>query len=901
MPQSAFAAIVEFGASAGWSATTTSVVATTAYVATAAAIVVGPTLVARNQQAKAAQGLKNRGILISSRDPTASHKIIYGQVRTGGTIFFLSTTGSDNHTAHCLVTLAAHECNAIRKVYLNDESFTFTDPTNDDAIVAWDNKAYVKSHRGYSGQAAESELVSALPGEWTSDDKVTGHAYLYGRFQWNSDAFPTGFPNITAIVDGRKVYDPRDEEQDANDSSTWVYSNNPALCILDYLRDPIYGLGAAEEEIDYDSFIAAANTCDESYGGGARYTINGQIDTSLAPRDILEQMLTSCVGQLIPAGGVWRLLVGAARETTAVVSLDHVIGPLSPQCGDSLRDTCNGVKGLYVSPENQWQPTDFVPIQSIVSATQLVAGSLATITTVGTTDFTAIGAASNTVGVTFEATGAGTGTGYVDVYLGQDGGFRRWRDIELPFTTNEPEAQRLAHIELRKARQDITLPLRLDLVGLALTVGDVVALPFARYGWDAIGDDGKLFEVKSWKFGYEDTEQGPTPYTELVLREWTDTFFDEVADTAVDPAPNTTLPDPRNVETPTGLTLGSESVQDPETSAWVPRLFVEWDDPAGQFVASGGRTRIEYKTHAASTWIEWRAIRGDQTSTIITDTIFGEVYDVRVRFENILGYAGSWADSLTAHSSGYEVTHDDVDPDPPTSLTVIAGDSSSIRPPPITPGGDLYYVLTVNFTPPPQRDIDYYQFVLTSTDTDGAAEVVVVDDLYATCLGNARQFFRYRGSNSGPQYLRGRAIDYAGNASAWSRCSAGDVSSYLKQPLNSATLIGMTNVTATTIKATSARRYKKRIRTISQPVKLVRKLRGVWYDHSKKSRTPTVKNDIGLIAEEVDRVLPALVGRDDKGRIDSLSYGNLAGLLVEAVKELDRRTQPRRRKQRNRS
>jgi hypothetical protein len=54
-----------------------------------------------------------------------------------------------------------------------------------------------------------------------------------------------------------------------------------------------------------------------------------------------------------------------------------------------------------------------VSVSLLVNATALVTGVVCTITTVGTTDFTLIGAASNTVGLSFTATGAGTGTGTV--------------------------------------------------------------------------------------------------------------------------------------------------------------------------------------------------------------------------------------------------------------------------------------------------------------------------------------------------------------------------------------------------------------------------------------------------------------------------------------------------------
>jgi len=54
-----------------------------------------------------------------------------------------------------------------------------------------------------------------------------------------------------------------------------------------------------------------------------------------------------------------------------------------------------------------------VTIAATANATALVSGATATILTVGTTDYTLIGAASNTVGVSFTASGAGTGTGTV--------------------------------------------------------------------------------------------------------------------------------------------------------------------------------------------------------------------------------------------------------------------------------------------------------------------------------------------------------------------------------------------------------------------------------------------------------------------------------------------------------
>jgi hypothetical protein len=64
-------------------------------------------------------------------------------------------------------------------------------------------------------------------------------------------------------------------------------------------------------------------------------------------------------------------------------------------------------------------------IQSVVSAGSFVSGTSYVIQTLGTTDFTLIGASSNTVGVTFTATGTGSGTGTAitsDTVYTQSGG-----------------------------------------------------------------------------------------------------------------------------------------------------------------------------------------------------------------------------------------------------------------------------------------------------------------------------------------------------------------------------------------------------------------------------------------------------------------------------------------------
>ena len=85
------------------------------------------------------------------------------------------------------------------------------------------------------------------------------------------------------------------------------------------------------------------------------------------------------------------------------------------------------------------------------------------------------------------------------------------------------------------------------------------------------------------------------------------------------------------------------------------------------------------------------------------------------------------------------------------------------------------------------------------------------------------------------------------------------------------------DTTAANFISSSDRRLKKDIRTISSPLFKVQNLRGVSY----------IKNDkeeVGVIAQEVETVMPEVVHTGEDG-YKSVAYGNMVGLLIEAMKE----------------
>jgi len=107
-----------------------------------------------------------------------------------------------------------------------------------------------------------------------------------------------------------------------------------------------------------------------------------------------------------------------------------------------------------------------VTILATANATALTSGATCTILTVGSTDFTLIGAASNTVGVSFTATGAGTGSGTVRLNI--QGSNKTVAGAALSsFTYTTTTSQTFAAITVLTGTVTVSLRYNLYMVGTA--------------------------------------------------------------------------------------------------------------------------------------------------------------------------------------------------------------------------------------------------------------------------------------------------------------------------------------------------------------------------------------------------------------------------------------------------
>ena len=435
-----------------------------------------------------------RGRTIMARNSIASRTLVYGQIKTSGAILFMEAVNS-NKDLHYVVSLASHEITSVDEVYFNDQEVNtnLSDATQvsvGGTAPDYSSKAKITAHFGSTDQAADSNLVAATSA--TTNHRFRGIAYLYVKATYDQDVFANGTPNISATIKGRAIYDPR--------TSTTAYSNNAALCIRDYIMDATYGLGATASEIDEDSFIAAANICDENVtlaGGGTekRYTINGVVDTAKSPAELLDDMLIACQGSLYYSNGQWHLKVGAYITPTATLDEDDVVGAISIQTRNSGQDQFNAVKGVFVSPDSNWQPTDFPEVTSS----------------------------------TFEA---------------EDGGERKYADINMPFTTSPTMAQRIARMSLYRNREQLVVSMPCKLTAFQFEIGDTVMLNNTRMGFSS-----KPFEVVAWNFDFATSGE---LVVNIVLKETSSAIYswDENTDEKQFTYNNTNLPSAFTLATP---------------------------------------------------------------------------------------------------------------------------------------------------------------------------------------------------------------------------------------------------------------------------------------------------------------------------------------------------------------
>jgi len=93
---------------------------------------------------------------------------------------------------------------------------------------------------------------------------------------------------------------------------------------------------------------------------------------------------------------------------------------------------------------------------------------------------------------------------------------------------------------------------------------------------------------------------------------------------------------------------------------------------------------------------------------------------------------------------------------------------------------------------------------------------------------------------------------------------------------------GSGTLSATVFNETSSIALKENLNPIVNALEMIERLQAWTFDRKDGS----TKKEAGLIAEEVEEILPNLVAKDESGNPASISYTRLTAYLIEAVKDL---------------
>ena len=514
------------------------------------------------------------------KQPITSRKIVYGRQKVSGTIIFMETSTKSRYL-HMIIAIAGNELNAISEIHFNDKQVTIDGNGFVTAPSQFVDKAIVKTKLGTATQD-HLDISSLGAPSWTSTSTLNDTAFIYARLEYDPDAFPNGIPNISAIVEGKKLFDPR--------TSTTAYSKNSALVLRDYLTSTDYGIGASSDEIDEASFIAAANICDENVSlaaGGTekRYESHGVVDTANPPKQVIEEMLSAMAGTLTYSGGKFYVKAGAYSSPSDTLTEDDLRAGISIVTKPSRRDNFNAVKGVFLPDETgNFQPTDYAPITSS----------------------------------TFET---------------EDGSERVFSELDLTFTQSSSMAQRIAKIALYKSRQQLVISMPCKLTAFKHNIGDTVMVTLDRYGFSS-----KVFEVTNWSFANAVDANGNAELgVDLTLRELASSVYDWNAEETAFTLDNTNLRSPSDLLTPAVSASDEVRIINEEVIT-----VLNVDVTTSDFFAQQVEVQAKKQTDSQYTSLGITSFN-DTVRFEMIDVEDGATYDVRARSISSLGNRSAFA------------------------------------------------------------------------------------------------------------------------------------------------------------------------------------------------------------------------------------------------------------------
>lgn len=378
------------------------------------------------------------------RSSNAPKQVVFGEVEASGPIVFVQEEGQPNDSGegeliNMVIPVAGHECNDCQNIRVGDVQFS---KVNDMAEGSYWRHRTGNTNHGEIWFYSRSQSATGVPtslknvNQWDSKMIGCGQSFMHVRLRSSNDQWPGGIEDVVAKLQGAPVFDPR--------TNSTSFSTNPVLQALHYIR---HYLLVPEKHILMDTFIQAANICDEAVGRGgvseSRYVCHAIFDEETDPQQVLGNIAACMAGEFIRSGGLWAARAGAYYgPATRTLKKVEAVGDLDIRVSQPLQDRINTITGQYLDPDQGYNLTDFPAVTR-------------------------------------------------QEYINEDGR-ERMDDLSLDFVQSVTQAQALAWIELEKRRRGATVTGTFKLSAIDAVMSRVVKTDFP-------GVSGLEFRVVNWK------------------------------------------------------------------------------------------------------------------------------------------------------------------------------------------------------------------------------------------------------------------------------------------------------------------------------------------------------------------------------------------------------------------
>lgn len=448
----------------------------------------------------------------------------------------------------------------------------------------------ITKHLGEAGQTADAGLMAAFPGSWGNSNTVQGVAYLVARLRYSETAFPSGAPNVTAVIRGAKLYDPR--------TGITVWSENPALMMRHVYQHAKFGKASITADEDA-RFITAANACDSSvsYSGApnvalyrASLVLPFGTDTRSAFDDISQAMGGSWAfagGEIYCKAGVYTApVLSLVDDDLAVIQRSGGAENQRPIAINTHRERAQKFNTVKV---RMW---DVEQDYKQVSLTPLVGAAL----------------------------------------LARDGA-ELVQEVTFPAVGRAPQALHIAGIMMRDARDALSVELPFKLRAYPLELFDNVSLTLSRYGWSS-----KVFSIVGRTWNADGTLQLSLKETSAAITQMDASFQ------AQGFASNTNLPKPWVVAGVGALTItsGTSELVLQQDGTVQSRMRISWAQVVDMAVVQAGNIEVQYRpANSTGAWASL-IVPGDETQVVTSDVADGNTYIIRSRAKTKLAI-GDWS------------------------------------------------------------------------------------------------------------------------------------------------------------------------------------------------------------------------------------------------------------------